>query len=173
MDDQTFQEQADNNLPVADLLKRIDTLQAEANTNKEHYLRTLADLENYRRRVIREKDDIRFMATSNILEDIVPVLDNLELGLKSAKTHNESTDIINGFQMVRDNLLNALKKNGIITINPVNEKFDPKTQECVAHIPHPTLEEETVTEVVRVGYKLGEKLIRPATVVVSSGAPTA
>ncbi|PIP59188.1 MAG: nucleotide exchange factor GrpE [Verrucomicrobia bacterium CG_4_10_14_3_um_filter_43_23] len=159
---------------VAGLLKRIDALQEEANNNKEHYMRAMADLENYRRRVVREKNDLRISAISGLIEELLPVVDNLQLGLKSANEHHESSDVINGFQMVLDRMLSVLKNQGVEMLNPLNEAFDPHAHECIAHMPHATLPEGHVSEVVRIGYRFNERLIRPASVVVSNGkAPEA
>lgn len=154
---------------VADLLKRIDALQEEANNNKEHYMRAMADLENYRRRVVREKNDLRISALSGLIEEVLPVVDNLQLGLKSANEHHESSDVIHGFQMVLDRMLSVLKNHGVEMLNPVDQPFDPHAHECIAHMPHETVPAEHVSEVVRIGYRLNERLIRPANVVVSNG----
>ena len=153
------------------LLMKLDEATAEINTHKERYLRTVADLENYRKRALREKEEARKQANCSLLEDLLPVLDNFQLGLKSAEQHEGGQAFAEGFRMILTQMQTALKENGLEEINPGNELFDPNFHESLAHIPHETIAEGHIIEVHRVGYRIFERLLRPAAVVVSSGKP--
>lgn len=152
-----------------DLLRKLDEMSAEATEYKERYLRTVADLENYRKRALREKEEARKQGISSLLEDLLPVLDNFQLGLKSAEMHDGGSAFAEGFRMVLKQMQTALTDNGLVPLNPDGETFDPNYHECVAHLPHGTVEEGRIIEVQRVGYRYQERLLRPAVVVVSSG----
>ncbi len=155
------------------LLQKLDEATAEINTQKERYLRGVADLENYRKRAVREKDEARKQATFGLVEDMLPVLDNFKLGLKSAEEHEGGAVFAEGFRMILAQMEGALKQNGLEEINPGNDLFDPNFHESIAHIPHEKVVDGHIIEVHRVGYKLNERLLRPAQVIVSSGEPEA
>lgn len=155
----------------SELVKKLDEATAEATEHKERYLRTVADLENYRKRSIREKEEARRQANFGLVEDLLPVLDNFKLGLKSAEQHDGGAAFAEGFRMILTQMEAALKQNGLEEINPENAVFDPNFHEAVAHIPHDEIEDGHIVEVQRIGYKLHERLLRPAAVIISSGAP--
>lgn len=147
---------------------------AKAAENYNHYLRAMADLENFRRRAVREKEELRQFAASQVLEDLLPVLDNLGLGLAAAEQPNATIKTLReGVAMVQAQLRGALEKHGLKEINPAGQAFDAHQHEAVSHMPSATVPDHHVMEVVRTGYVLNGRLLRPATVVVSSGAPQA
>lgn len=156
---------------IGALLKRLDEATAEVAEQKERYLRTVADLENYRKRALREKDEVRRQANCGIVEDLLPVLDNFRLGLKSAESHEGGAVFAEGFRMILGQMESALKQNGLEEINPVKGPFDPNFHEAVAHVPHDEIADGGIIEVHRIGYKLHERLLRPAAVLISSGPP--
>jgi molecular chaperone GrpE len=143
---------------------------AEAAANLDRFLRTAADLENFRRRTVREKDELRTIVTGRVLEDIFPVLDNLALALNAAKQPNADVkSLVGGVEMVLAQLKSALAAHGLKEINPANQPFDPHQHEAISHQPSADVKEEHVLNVVRPGYSLNGRLVRPASVVVSSG----
>ena len=154
---------------VDELMKRLDEVQAEAEENKNLYLRAIADLENFRRRAVRDKEESRRLATEALIEDILPALDNLILGLEAAKQHPETKPVTEGLSMVLTQFESILQQHGIKGINPVGEKFQPDFHECVAHEPSKKYKEGKIISVIRKGYLLNERLVRPASVIVSSG----
>ncbi|MEX0325729.1 MAG: nucleotide exchange factor GrpE [Puniceicoccaceae bacterium] len=156
---------------LSGLLQKLEEATGEINIQKERYLRTVADLENYRKRAVREKEEARKQAACSLLEDLLPILDHFQLGLKSAEEHEGGKAFAEGFRMILKQMEAALKQNGLEEINPQGEAFDPNFHESIAHLPHETVEDGHVIEVHRVGYRLNERLLRPAQVVVSSGAP--
>ena len=154
---------------VEDLMKRLNEVQGEAEENKNLYLRAIADLENFRRRAVRDKEESRRLATEALIEDMLPALDNLVLGLEAAKQHPEAKPVTEGFSMVMTQFESILQQHGIKEINPVNEKFQPDFHECVAHEPSKKHKEGKIISVTRKGYLLHDRLVRPASVIVSSG----
>ncbi|MCD8481985.1 MAG: nucleotide exchange factor GrpE [Verrucomicrobia bacterium] len=157
------------NEQVGELLARLDALTAELEDQRSRHLRAVADLENYRRRALREKDEARRSAAENIFGDMIQVLDNLSLGLDAARQHDQGKIFVQGFEMVFSQMKSIFGQHGLSDINPLNQPFDPNLHEAVSHVPSAEVAEGSVSAVVRIGYKLHDKLLRPATVVVSSG----
>lgn len=150
-------------------LSELEKAQAEAAEMKTRYLRAVADMENYRKRMTREKQDIIRGAAADVVESLLPVLDNMKLGLQAAENHPEAKDVTYGFKMVDDQLKKSLSEQGLEELIPDGENFDPNLHECVAHQPSDEVKEDLVIQTVRAGYRLNERLIRAATVIVSSG----
>ncbi len=151
------------------LEKDLQVAREEARVNHERYLRTVADWENYRRRMTREKEELRQFALEGLLEDFLPVLDNFRLGLQSAESQPEAAGVTEGFKMVANQIHGLLEKNGLTEINPESGEFDPHQHESVSHQPHDEIPDGHVVQVIRKGYSLNGRLLRPATVIVSSG----
>tara|TARA_B100001248_G_scaffold258594_1_gene243001 strand:+ start:23833 stop:24408 length:576 start_codon:yes stop_codon:yes gene_type:complete len=158
---------------VASLLKQIDLLQAESNQHQNNFLRARADLENYRKRAVREKEALYKTASTKLVEELLPVLDNFKLGIASAHKHPEANVVTEGFEMVFGQLNSLLSAQGLETIDPQGEAFDPNEHECVAHHAHSSIPADHVMEVARVGYRFHGQLLRAATVIVSSGPESA
>ncbi len=127
-------------------------------------------MENFRKRTIREKDELRQFATAGLMEDVIPILDNLGLGLAAARQQAEGKSIVDGLVLVLEQLKSTLARHGLKEINPAGQKFDPHFHECISHQPSAEFAEELVMQVVRLGFSLNGRLLRPASVVVSSGA---
>lgn len=155
---------------AADLAAQLELAKAEAAANHDKFLRVAADLENFRRRTVREKDDLRTAATGRVLEDIFPVLDTLGLALAAAKQPKADVkSLVGGVDMVLAQLKTALANHGLKEINPAGLPFDPHQHEAISHQPSKEVKEEHVLTVVRTGYSLNGRLLRPASVVISSG----
>ena len=151
------------------LEEQLAATRQEAAASYDRYTRAVADLENFRKRTIREKDELRQFAASNLMEDVIPVLDNLSLGLAAARLQNDGKSIIDGVTSVLEQFKNTLARHGLKEINPAGQRFDPHFHECIAHQPSSEVPEENVMQVVRLGYSLNGRLLRPASVIVSSG----
>ncbi len=153
-----------------DVAAEVAAAKAEAAANYDKFLRTAADLENFRRRTVREKDELRTTATGRVLEDIFPVLDTLGLAINAAKQPNADVKtLVGGVEMVLTQMKSALAAHGLKEINPSGQAFDPHQHEAISHQPSNEVKEEHVLNVVRIGYSLNGRLLRPASVVVSSG----
>ena len=150
-------------------LTELEKARAEALDMKTRYLRSMADMENFRKRMARDKQEIIRSAAASVIESLLPVLDNMKLGLQAADNHPEAKDVTIGFKMVDDQLKSALKDQGLDELIPDGEDFDPNLHECIAHQPSDEIAEDTVIQTVRAGYRLNERLIRAANVIVSSG----
>jgi molecular chaperone GrpE len=159
--------------PEAPAQAQSDLLAAarkEAAENHDRYVRAVADLENFRRRSVREKDELRQFAASRLLEELLPAIDNLALGLTAAGRPNaDLKSLASGVEMVQQQLKTVLAAHGLKEINPVGEAFDPHKHEAISHEPSQSVQAEHVISVVRTGYTLNGRLLRPASVVVSSG----
>ncbi|MCC5022946.1 MAG: nucleotide exchange factor GrpE [Candidatus Synoicihabitans palmerolidicus] len=152
------------------LEEQLETARRETAAANEAHLRLVADLENFRRRTAREKDDLRAFAAANVVEELMPVLDNLGFALAAAKAPNaELKSLAEGVEMVATQFKNALGNHGLKQINPKAETFDPNLHEALSQQPSDTVDEGKVLQVVRVGYSLNGRLLRPASVIVSGG----
>lgn len=147
-----------------------EALQAEVEKLRDAALRARAELDNYRKRTVREKEEAIRYANGSLLESLLPVLDNFELGLAAAKNAPEAASIVVGLEMVRRQLEDFGRQHGLEAINAVGQPFDPNLHEAVGHEPHAEVPDGVVISQMRCGYKLKDRLLRPATVVVSKGA---
>jgi molecular chaperone GrpE len=136
---------------------------------RDAHARALADLENYRRRVAREKEELRKFAEQGLIEDLIPITDNFAIGLEVAGKHPESAPVTDGFKMIAAQIKNTLEQHGLREINPLGELFDPNAHESVSQTSHAEVPEHHVVAVLRVGYRLHDRLVRPASVVLSTG----
>ena len=153
-----------------DLEAQVASLRAQLETRTDLHMRALADLDNFKKRVQKDREEMRTFVTGAIIEDLLPVVDHFELGLQSAESHGEA-GILAGFTMVFDQLKKILTSYGLGEIVPLNQEFDPREHECVRSEYAENLRENTVTCVIRKGYKLNGRLIRPAVVAVSTQQP--
>jgi len=153
------------------LEEQLAEAKALADENYKNYLRAVADLDTYRRRVIREKDDLRQYAVSGLLESILPIYDNMGLGLMSAEQAADPNVVAEGIRMVITQFQTVLGENGIEEISPgKGDAFDHNLHEAVQTQPSDEVEAGAVLQLVRRGFSLNGRLIRPATVIVSGEA---
>ncbi len=137
----------------------------------DRLLRLQADFDNYRKRMMREKADIYRRANEDIMEELLPVLDHLELALTAVGGVDKHDSIAKGFKLVGDQLLSVLNKFGLTPIETDGVPFDPNVHEAVLHMPSTEVPENAIVSRTRAGYMLGGQLLRAAQVVVSSGTP--
>ena len=137
---------------------------------KNLYAVTLADFDNYKKRAARDREDVYRYAESDILKDILPVVDNLALALANAK--DKDNEFVKGVQLVYDGLLKALADHGAKPMEDlVGKELDPNFHEAIATLPDEKIEEGKISNVAKVGWLLNDKLLRAAQVVVSAGKP--
>ena len=137
---------------------------------KALYALTLADFDNYKKRAARDREDTYRYAESDILKDVLPAVDNLQLALDSAKDKAEDP-FVKGVKLVYDTLLASLKEHGAEPFDSVGKDLDTEKMEAIAHLPSADVEEGKVSIESKRGWMLRDKVLRPAQVVVSSGAP--
>ncbi len=136
---------------------------------EQEVARVRADADNFRKRMAKEKEQHCKYATESLLEDILPVLDNLELALQHGrKVQDACSDMIQGVEMTNKVMLDTLKKHGLtrIEIEP-GQEFDPKWQEAMYEEEREDMERGRVCQVIQTGYLLNDRLLRPAKVIVS------
>lgn len=162
--------EAGTDTPVAAAQQEIASL-------KDKLLRTLADMENLRRRTEREVADARVYGISSFARDILGVADNFRRALDAVgpdlrKTADPAVSaLIEGVELTERELLKALEKNGIRKIEPQGEKFDPNLHQAMFEVPDPSVPAGCVVQVVQAGYLIGDRVLRPALVGVSKGGP--
>jgi len=137
-------------------------------TLKNQLLRLQADFDNFRKRTQRERNELFLFANEAICLEMLPIIDHFEMGFKSAEAHQTDSAVTEGFRMVYNQLLDVLKKFNVTAIDAVGEPLNPHRHEAILHMPSDK-PSETVIEQVRRGYMLGEKLLRAAQVIISSG----
>jgi molecular chaperone GrpE len=144
-------------------------LQADLERFRDLALRSQADFENYKKRSAREKEEAIKYANTSLLEKLVAVVDNFELGLEAARAEGEKSPIFSGMSMVHKQLMDFLGDSGLQPIDAAGRKFDPNLHEAIAHEPSDDVAEGTVIRQTRRGYRMKDRLLRPSSVVVSSG----
>jgi len=155
--------------PSDSALEDSDDLQADLDRFRDLALRSRADFENYKKRAAREKEEAIKYANGSLLERLVPILDNFELGLSAARTEGAESPIVSGMNMVLKQLTDFLADSGVKPIDAEGEKFDPNLHEAIAREPSDRVPEGIVVRQTRRGYRLKDRLLRPSSVVVSSG----
>lgn len=139
----------------------------EAKENWDRFLRERADLENYRKRVGREKEELLNYGNKSLLEEILPIIDNLERALAHASEDGLGA-VVEGIRMTHAMLLTALKKFNVTPIEAVGTPFDTAFHQAMAQVPTDQYEPNTVVEEYQKGYMLKERLLRPAMVTVAT-----
>lgn len=147
----------------------LQQFQADLDRFRDLALRSQADFENFRKRAAREKEDAVKYSNASFLEKLIPILDNFELGLNAARSSAADSPIIAGMDMVAKQLNDFLLGSGVEPVNGEGQPFDPNLHEAVAQEASADVPEGVVIRQLRRGYKLRERLLRPATVVVSKG----
>ena len=151
----------------------LEAAQQEAASWKDLAYRNAAELDNFRKRAAREAQETRAYANAELLGSLIPILDNFEMGLEAARAESEKSMVFIGMNMVQRQIQDFLRENGIQEIEALNKPFDPNVHEAVSQEASDTVPEGTVLRVLRRGFKLKDRLLRAATVVVSSGPASA
>ena len=155
----------------------VEAMALEVAEARDKLLRTLAEMENLRQRTRREVADSKLYGITGFARDILEIADNLQRALDAIPAEaRESADpgikaFIEGVELTERSLLNTLEKNGVKKFDPSGEKFDPNFQQAMYEVPDPSVPAGTVVQVVQTGYKIGERILRPALVGVSKGGP--
>jgi molecular chaperone GrpE len=153
----------------------VEALTKEAADLKDKLLRTLAEMENVRRRTEREVMDARLYGIAGFARDVLGVADNMRRALEAIGPElREKADeglkaLIDGVDLTERELLKVMEKNGIKRFDPQGEKFDPNLHQAMYEVPDPTAVPGTIVQVMQAGYKIGERMLRPALVGVAKG----
>ena len=154
--------------PKAELEERLEELERERDEYLNDLKRVAADFENYRKRVLRDQESLVARAHERLVKELLPVLDDLERALAAAEEHEEAK-LEEGVRLVHRELATALEREGLAKIE-TSGRFDPHVHEALLSQPSEA-EEGSVLEVVQKGYRLGDRVLRPARVVVAAGPP--
>lgn len=161
-------EQAEEAAVKVDVEALVENAQLEADKQKELALRTMADMENLRRRTRMDIESAHKFALDKFVKELIPVIDSMEMGIDAAKKEEASAESIReGLGMTFKLFLDVMEKFNVERINPEGEKFDPKLHEAMTMVPSPDHESQAVIEVFQKGYVLNERLIRAARVIVA------
>jgi len=157
----------------------VAVLAKEAADLKDRLLRTLAEMENLRRRTEREVADSRVYAVTNFARDILAVADNMERAMKALDDEiRDKADagvkaLLDGVELTERELIKVMEKHGIKRLEPQGQKFDPNLHQAMFELPDPSVPAGTVVQVMQPGYTIGERVLRPALVGIAKGGPKA
>jgi molecular chaperone GrpE len=163
--------------PVAALEKEADDLRRENADYKDRLLRALAEMENLRRRTEREVADARAYGIANFAREVLTVADNMRRALDAVSPELRAGDdagtkaFLEGVELTERELQKALEKHGVTRLDPQGQKFDPNLHQAMYEVPDPSVPAGTVVQVVQPGYRIGERVLRPALVAVAKGGP--
>jgi len=141
---------------------------------QEYYdrlIRVTADFDNYKKRILKEKQEFLKYSNERLIKEIIPVIDNIERAIESAQSSSEAKSIVDGLKLILNQLLKTLSREGVVVIESKGEKFDPLIHEAISQIPSKEYPPNTVIEEQLKAYLLNKKLIRAAKVIVSREMP--
>ena len=168
LDPDDAESEAESDDPVEKLESELQAAQLEAVEARQDMLRMQADMDNLRKRLVREHEKSRLRTLERFMNDLLPVRDSLERGLDAAHDPSASVEtLIEGKQLIMKMLTKAMGDHGLKIIDPTGEAFNPEKHEAMTMLPSAHHDENTVIEVLEKGYQLHDRLIRPAKVVVS------
>ncbi len=149
----------------------LESAQAEAAEWREKALRAAAELDNFRKRTAREREEERCRAGERVISELLPVMDDFERAIEHATTGGDPEHLLEGVQAVYAKFGTVLDREGVVVLDPKGEAFDPHKHEAVGQREDASVPEHTVVEVLRKGCSMGERIVRPAMVIVSTGGP--
>lgn len=161
------QEAGDVQEPSAEAQAELDKLRAEAEEHKQRLLRTQADYDNFRRRTVKEKEELGKYASAKLITELLPVIDNFERALGLVNDSEEVASYAKGVEMIFRQLEGILKAEGLSAMESVGTPFNPEFHQAIMQVESDEYEEGTVVEEVQKGYILKDKVLRPAMVKVS------
>jgi molecular chaperone GrpE len=157
----------------------VEALAKEAADARDRMLRTLAEMENLRKRTAREVSDARTYGISGFARDVLDIADNLQRALDAVPAEARAAAdpglkaLIEGVELTERSLHNALEKNGVRKFDPAGEKFDPNVHQAMYEVPDPSVPAGTIAQVIQSGYMIGDRVLRPALVGVAKGGAKA
>jgi len=162
-----FQEKPDNDKisdKEDDLKIKLQEKEKEAAENYDKYVRSVAELENYKKRVAREKADSIKYGNENLIKDILPMIDSMDRALKHAGNSSDIEAFKNGLKLVQDQLHSCLEKHGVAQVECLNKSFDPNIHEALYQVESDSHEDNQIVDELEKGYILSGRLLRPAKV---------
>jgi len=166
-DEVAEEESAEEKEPSAE--QEIAIMQQELGQARDMMLRLAAELDNYKKRSMRERESLIKYAAQGIIQELIPILDNFERAIESASQSKDFNSLIKGVEMIFRQMYDALERKGVSKINALGETFDPNVHEAIAQVASDECPENTVVEELQKGYMLHDRVIRPSRVAVSCG----
>jgi molecular chaperone GrpE len=157
---------------LAEMRDKLQAKEKESEENYARYLRQVAEVDNFKKRVSREKEDAIRYANENLIKDILPVIDNLERAVTHAQGGGNGKPLVEGVEMVLRGLLDVFSKHGVVQVPSIGSVFDPGKHEAMAHVESSEYQPNTIINEYHKGYLFRDRLLRPALVTVSK-APEA
>ena len=152
---------------LASFRQQLEAKELEAKNNYDRFVRQLAESENLKKRLTREKDEAIRFANEALVRDLLPVIDNLERAVSHAQGGGNGKPLVEGVEMVLKGLADVLNKHGVVQVSGLGKSFDPSKHEAMAQVESVTEEPNTVVEEFHKGYVLNDRLLRPALVSVA------
>ena len=152
---------------LAELREKLEAKEKEAKEHYERYLSQVAEVDNFKKRINRDKEDAIRYANENLIRDILPVIDNLERAIAHAQGGGNGKPLVEGVEMVLRGLLDVIGKHGVVQVPAVGEVFDPGKHEAMAQVESSQYEPNTVVDEHHRGYLLRDRLLRPALVTIA------
>jgi molecular chaperone GrpE len=156
---------------VADLESELAAARDEVRAAQDRWLRERADLENVKKRGAKERQDAVRFGNESLLRDLLPVVDNLERAIGAAGGGGNGKSLVEGVELVLKSFMDTLQRNGVERVPAKGAPFDPAVHEAVAYVESPSHPAQQVIEEHQAGYRLNDRLLRPAMVTVSKGRP--
>jgi molecular chaperone GrpE len=154
-------------LDLSNMRQQLEAKDLEAKTNYDRFLRQVAESENLKKRLTREKEDAIRFANDSLVRDLLPVIDNLERAISHAQGGGNGKTLVEGVEMVLKGLTDVLAKHGVVQISALGEPFDPNRHEAIAQVETEKYPPNTVVEEFHKGFMLKDRLLRPALVSVA------
>jgi molecular chaperone GrpE len=152
---------------LAQLREQLNAKEKEAQANYDRYVRQVAELENYKKRSIRDKEETIRFANEALIRDMLPIVDNLERAVAHAQGGGNGKPLVEGVELVLKALIDVLGKHGLVQLSAVGQPFDPERHEAMAQVESDSHTPNTVVDEYHKGYLLFDRLLRPALVSVA------
>ena len=160
--------------PADDLRARLEAKEKEAAENHDRYLRAMAELDNYKKRAARDKEDAIKYGNEKLIKDILPILDSLDRALHQSSdlsVRNNFEAFQQGLELIHSQILGCLERHGVVKISARGEEFDPERHQALLQVETPEMESNRVVDEFESGYTLHGRLLRPTKVSVSKNVP--
>jgi molecular chaperone GrpE len=173
-DEKPAEESMPETQEAAELRTRLETKEKEAAENHDRYMRAMAELDNYKKRAIRDKEDAIKYGNEKLIKDILPILDSLDRALHQSSdlsVRNNFEAFQQGLELIHTQIMGCLDRHGVVKITAKGEEFDPDRHQALMQVETPGMESNRVVDEYESGYTLHGRLLRPAKVSVSKNIP--
>lgn len=167
-ENENMEDKCDKSDEIADLSQKLEQKEKELEENIELAQRIKAEFDNYKRRVSREKEQLYTDMAGDIISKFIPIIDNIERAVSAASDGNDSQKVLEGIEMILNQFMDVMNKEGVEEIPALNQQFDPNLHNAVMHVEDEGYEANTIVEVFQKGYMLNGKVLRYSMVKVAN-----